>query len=276
MSQTMLGYKEQDSPIHRLTGTTKLILLLMLILTAMLTYDTRVLLATFGVSIIAFKCSKIKFKEVAVVSTFILIFLGVNALAIFIFSPLQGVEIYGTKHDIVHIAGPYVLTWEQLFYEFNVVLKYISVIPMALLFMVATHPSEFAASLNRIGVSYKLAYAVAIALRYIPDIQRDYQDIAFAQQARGLDLSKKEKLMTRIKNMTTVLTPLIFASLERIETISCAMELRAFGSQPKRTWYSAKAFTKYDYLVIGGSVAFFIWGMWLTFSNGTRFYNPFI
>lgn len=68
-------------------------------------------------------------------------------------------------------------------------------IPIAILFMVATNPSEFAASLSKIGVSYKIAYAVAIALRYIPDIQRDYHDIAFAQQARGVDLSKKEKNM---------------------------------------------------------------------------------
>lgn len=30
----------------------------------------------------------------------------------------------------------------------------------------------FAASLNSIGISYKVGYSVAIALRYIPDIQR--------------------------------------------------------------------------------------------------------
>ena len=57
--------------------------------------------------------------------------------------------------------------------------------------MVTTNPSEFAASLNRIGVNYKIAYSVAIALRYIPDVQRDYKDISFAQQARGIEMSKK-------------------------------------------------------------------------------------
>ena len=66
--------------------------------------------------------------------------------------------------------------------------------------MVATDPSEFAASLNKIGVNYKIAYSVSIALRYIPDVQRDYKDISFAQQARGIDMSSKEKLSKRIKN----------------------------------------------------------------------------
>jgi len=81
---------------------------------------------------------------------------------------------------------------------------------MALLFILATNPSEFAASLNKIGVSYKISYSVSIALRYIPDIQREYHDISFAQQARGIDMSKKEKLGKRIKNIYSVLMPLIF------------------------------------------------------------------
>ena len=142
--------------------------------------------------------------------------------------------------------------------------------------MVATNPSEFAASLSKIGVSYKIAYAVAIALRYIPDVQRDYHDIAFAQQARGVDLSKKEKLSKRIKNISSILVPIIFTSMERIETISCAMELRAFGEKKKRTWYSEKSFKKADYIAIGIAVIFFVVSLGFTYMNGSRFYNPFI
>ena len=102
------------------------------------------------------------------------------------------------------MIGPYTVTKEQLFYELNVILKYFATIPMALLFILTTDPSEFAASLNKIGVSYKVAYTVSIALRYIPDVQRDYKDISFAQQARGIDLSSKEKLSKRIKNSAAI------------------------------------------------------------------------
>ena len=56
----------------------------------------------------------------------------------------------------------------------NISLKYFVALPVAILFISATNPSEFAASLNSIGISYKVGYSVAIALRYIPDIQRDY------------------------------------------------------------------------------------------------------
>lgn len=273
---TMIGYSDIDSPIHKLTGASKLIALIIWAVASMITYDTRVLLGMFVISIIVFKISKVKFKQVSFVLYFILIFLLLNNIAIFIFSPYEGVQIYGSRNDLFKIAGPYTITAQQLFYQFNITLKYFSIIPMALLFMVATNPSEFAASLNKIGVSYKIAYSVSIALRYIPDVQRDYQDISFAQQARGIDMSKKEKLTKRIKNSASILMPLIFSSLDRIEAISSAMELRAFGSNKKRTWYNGRAFKLGDYITILVVSIILIIAIMATISNGGRFYNPFI
>lgn len=273
---TMIGYSDIDSPIHKLTGASKLIALIIWAVASMITYDTRVLLGMFVISIIVFKISKVKFKQVSFVLYFILIFLLLNNIAIFIFSPYEGVQIYGSRNDLFKIAGPYTITAQQLFYQFNITLKYFSIIPMALLFMIATNPSEFAASLNKIGVSYKIAYSVSIALRYIPDVQRDYQDISFAQQARGIDMSKKEKLTKRIKNSASILMPLIFSSLDRIEAISSAMELRAFGSNKKRTWYNGRPFKLGDYITILVVSIILIIAIMATISNAGRFYNPFI
>ncbi|MDC4241133.1 energy-coupling factor transporter transmembrane protein EcfT [Clostridium tertium] len=272
----MLEYTNINSPIHKLTGASKLIALIIWALASMITYDTRVLILMFILSIFVFKISKVEFKQVSFVLYFILIFLLLNNLAIFIFSPYEGVQIYGGRTDLFKIAGPYTLTLEQLFYQFNITLKYFSIIPMALLFMVATNPSEFAASLNKIGVSYKVAYSVSIALRYIPDVQRDYQDISFAQQARGIDMSKKERVTKRIKNSAAILMPLIFSSLDRIDTISSAMELRAFGKNKKRTWYSGRKFEKRDYIAILIVSLIFIVAIVATIVNHGRFYNPFI
>lgn len=272
---TMLQYSEIDSPIHRLSGASKLIALILWAVASMITYDTRVLIGMFIFSIIIFKLSKVKFKQISFILYFILIFLLINNIAIFIFSPLQGVEIYGSQTNLFTIAGPYTVTVEQLFYQFNVTLKYFSIIPMALLFIVATNPSEFAASLSKIGVSYKVAYSVAIALRYIPDVQRDYTEISFAQQARGIDMSKKEKVIKRIKNSASILMPLIFSSLDKIETISTAMELRAFGNKKKRTWYSERPFKKGDYITIAIMILLIVIVIMANINNGGRFYNPF-
>lgn len=112
------------------------------------------------------------------------------------------------------------------------------------LFISTTNLSEFAASLNRIGVSYKTSCSVALALRYIPDIQlqREYHDIAQSQQARGIGMGKKASLVRRLKAASSIRMPLILSGMDRIEAISNAMELRGFGKNKKRTWYMARRF----------------------------------
>jgi len=276
MAVEILSYIDRKSPIHALSGATKLAIFLMWSTAAMVTYDTRILLFLFALSIIVFYMSKVKIREVAFVLIFILVFLLLNNIAIYLFAPQQGVAIYGTSHVIFEIAGRYNVTWEQLFYHFNVTLKYFVVIPPALLFIATTHPSEFSASLNKIGVNYKIAYSVSLAFRYIPDIQRDYRTIAQAQQARGIDLSSNEKLGTRVKNAVAIVLPLILTSLDRIEVISNAMELRGFGKNKRRTWYSYKPFKRMDYIVLAIGLIILVVSLIITFQGGSRFYNPFI
>ena len=183
--------------------------------------------------------------------------------------------IYGSKTVLLHLAGRYSVTEQQLLYHANVVLKYTATIPVVILFISTTQPSEFAASLNKIGVSYKVSYSVSLALRYIPDVLDEFHAISLAQQARGVELSGKESLIKRLKGATAILMPLILSSMERIEVVSNAMELRCFGKEPKRTWYRERKFTALDYgtiilgfVLIGISIA-------LQFVNGGPYWNPF-
>src|SRR5690625_4639044 len=275
MAMKMLGYFECPSIIHRLSGFTKLVIFLLWSTAAMLTYDTRILVVLLVLSMVIFKLSKVQVREIRFILYFILFFLLLNNIAIYLFSPQEGVEIYGSSHEIFHIVGRYNLTLEQLFYHINITLKYIVVTPAALLFIITTHPSEFAASLNKIGISYKIGFAVSLSLRYLPDIQRDFRTISQVQQTRGVDFSKNEKLTRRLKNVVSIIMPLIFSSLDRIETISQAMELRSFGKHKKRTWYSERPLMKADWISLSVSIVLFIIAMICTFRNGSRFYNPF-
>lgn len=275
MKNTLLSYQDRDSFVHSLTGATKLLCFAMWSVMGMLTFDTRVLGVMLIISIIIFSVSKIGIRAVSFVLVFMLVFLVMNDLALFLFAPYEGVKIYGSRHDLFRVWGNVFMTQEQLFYEFNVTLKYLCVVPIAIIFISTTDPSEFASSMNRIGINYKIGYAVALALRYIPDIQREYGDISVAQQARGIDISRKEKFGKRIKNAALILVPLIFSSFQRIETISNAMELRRFGEHKKRSWYKARPFAKRDYLVLVLFVGLLIASIVVTYYDGNRFYNPF-
>jgi len=275
-SNPVMSYIPGKSVIHALTGTTKLVFFLLFTFSSMLTYDTRVLLGLMVISFSCFAVSHVKFKDVSFVFWFMVVFLALNNFFIFLFSPDQGTELYGTRVVLCHLFGPYDLTREQLFYHFNISLKYFVALPIALLFITATNPSEFASSLNAVGVSYRIGYSVALALRYIPDIQRDYRNISTAQQARGVELGKKVKLHKRVKNSISVLMPLIMSSLSRIEAISNAMELRGFGKEKKRTWYVQRKFSSRDYIAIAFGAIILTASLIITFHDGNRFWNPFV
>lgn len=274
-AKTVLNYIQRDSFIHDLTGSTKLIIFLLLSTASIITYDIRVILMLLIFCLICFKISKIKIKEISFVLGFILVFLVLNFIFLYLFNPNYGPELYGSRTVLYHIAGRYDITKEQLFYQLNVSSKYFIALPLALMFVSTTNPSELAASLNSIGIPYKIAYSVSLALRYIPDIQEDYHDISLAQQARGIELGKKVKPLTRLKNAVNILLPLILISINRIDTISNAMDLRCFGKNNKRTWYMKKKITYKDYFALFIGVSLFILSLVITFSNGSRFYNPF-
>ncbi len=271
----LLTYAEKDTWIHRLSGVTKMIFFLLWSIVGMITYDTRVLVVMLLISLVVFKISKTEWKQVGTVFLFILFFLVFNLVVIFLFSPYEGEKIYGQRTDLFHLFGNYYVTKEQLFYELNIMLKYFTVIPVVLMFMVTTNPSEFAASLNRIGISYNVGYSIAIALRYVPDVQADFTKIRHAQEARGIEMSKKASLFNRLKSMAAIIFPLIFSSMDRIDVVSNAMELRGFGKNKKRTWYAGRPLKRNDYFVLIFVVVFCAAALIITFLDGSRFYNPF-
>lgn len=272
----LFNYIDRPSGIHRLTGACKLLCLVLWSIAAMTSFYTPLLIAMTIAACVLFRMAKLKVSDISFMLGAMAVFIGMNALLTFLFSPEHGVGIYGTRTVLFKIAGPYVVTAEQLFYHLNVILKSACTIPIVLLFVCTTNPSEFAASLNRIGVSYRISYAVALALRYIPDIQREYRDISLAQQARGTEMSKKASLVNRLKAASTILIPLILSSMERIETISNAMELRGFGKGKNRTWYSGRKFSKGDILCIMVCILLMLLSFTLTALNGGRYFNPFI
>ena len=272
----IFNYIDRESPIHRLTGATTLVCLLLWSFAAMMTYDTRLLAVLPVISIVLFIVSKIRLRDVRFMLGFTLVFMMLNNVLVFLFAPQHGVSLYGTKHVLFSLGGNYVVTKEQLFYHLNLVLKYLATIPIVLLFVCTTQPSEFAASLNRIGVSYSIAYSVSLALRYIPDIQREFHEISQAQQARGIEMSKKQSLVKRLKSASAILIPLILSSMDRIEVISNAMLLRGFGKNKKRTWYMGRPFRKWDILAMMLCALLLAASVWLNARNGGRFWNPFL
>lgn len=245
-----ISYVDTKSPLHALNGITKFALFMAWVTVVLTTFDLRLIgiMIVVGLALLKMTRVPVKVYKPLLLGTGTVLLL--NALFMFLLAPQQGSEFLGSTTPLLALPGAYSLTQETLFYLVTVTLKYFSMFPIALVFVFTTHPTEFAASLNRIGVPYKIAYAVSLTLRYLPEVKNDFVNIMHAQQARGLDISKSTPLFQRLKNVAKILGPLIFSSLDRADEISNAMTLRGFGRHKNRTWYSAKPLTSKDKLTL--------------------------
>lgn len=75
---TVLNYLPRKSPVHALTGATKLAFFLLFTFASMVTYDTRVLIVLMAFSFAAFRLSRIRLREVRFMLVFMLVFLLLN------------------------------------------------------------------------------------------------------------------------------------------------------------------------------------------------------
>ena len=273
MKAKLFDYVERHNAVYDLSGVTKLLCFLLLTAAVMFSYDIRAIAVIMVLSLVFLRMSQIQFRQIKLMLIYVLVFLVFNFILTFVF----GTQIYGTEHVLFRLFGRYVVTSEQMLYQVTKTLKYASVVPLGIIFFLSTNPSELAASINRAGVGYKAAFAFSLTLRYFPDLIRDYQDISAAQQCRGLDLSKKEKLGKRIKNILNITIPLVFSTLERIEIISNTMDLRGFGKEKKRTWYAAKPMKRNDAIALSIALVLFLATVALSvFVNHSKFWNPFV
>ncbi|WP_102343419.1 energy-coupling factor transporter transmembrane component T family protein [Galactobacillus timonensis] len=277
MKLKTFSFAQLDTFIHRLSGVTKLICFLLMTSAVMFTYDIRVIIGIMVFSYILMRIARIRFSQVRLMFVYVFIFLIANFILTFLFNPRYGTEIYGTEHDLFTFGGRYILTQEQLFYQITKFSKYLSVIPLGIIFILTTNPSEFASSLNGIGISYKVGMSLSLTLRYFPDVADDFQAIRLAQEARGLDMSKKASVSSRLKNTSAILAPLLFTTMDRVDLISNAMDLRGFGKSKTRTWYARRPLGKADYVSIAVCALVLAISLYIRFAvNHSFYYNPFI
>lgn len=270
-----LNYVDTGSPLHKLSGVTKFILFIYWITLTLLTFDYRIIGTMLITGMILLALTRVPFRVYRPFAFFMIFVVCFNAMWIFIFSPSQG-EIYiGGRTVLFVITERYTVTAETLWYLMTVASKYLTIFPMALVFILTTHPTEFAASLSKLGVPYKIAYSVSLALRYLPEVSKDFVNIMHSQQARGVDLTKNVSFKKRFGNMTRILIPLILSSLDKTDTISNAMELRGFGKMKNRSWYNVQSLGKADIITFGLMTAFLALYLFLRFNLKTMFWYPF-
>ena len=236
-----------DTYLHKLSGASKTRMFAVLIVVTIMTFDVRILLPLLAVSLVAFFSVKPDWKQIWWLVVLVVIGNITNLVLYWLASPDAGVE-YSNGSTVLYAFSDYlIVTAETMWYLFARMVKMMATFFISLTYILAVTPSEVAAGLYSLRLPYKLCSVVSLALRYIPDIGRDYTNIKISMQCGGVELdAKRASLMTRLKQTVLILVPLIITSFDRIGNIANAMDLRGFGKKKHRTYYSEHEPTKAD------------------------------
>ena len=225
--------------LDRLTGKTKVRLFFAFVLILIATWDIRVILPCFVLSIVALSSLKAHLTSVKAITIFVVFSNLFNLFLVWFINPDYGLEMCGGSTVLFAINSRFFFTAETLWYVLVRFLKLMATFFFGLTFIQCITPSEIAAGMYANKIPYKVCMIVSIAFRYIPDILRDFNNIKISMQARGMELDpKKTSLMERLKQNVLILVPLIVTSFDRVGNIANAMDLRGFGKNKTRTYYS--------------------------------------
>ena len=126
MKSNLFDYIDRDNLIFNLSGLTKLVCFIGLTFAVMFSYDIRYILFVMVLSVIFFAMSGLQFKQIKLMAIYVVVFLAINFVLTYIFSPQYGTEIYGTTHELFRFNSRYTVTEEQLLYQVTKVAKYAS------------------------------------------------------------------------------------------------------------------------------------------------------
>ncbi len=112
-----------------------------------------------------------------------------------------------------------------------------------------TRPQSIVRMLSKLGVPYKYAYILVLAIRYMSVMMSDFQEIYDIQAIRGLRVDSGGTLM-RIRSTLSLFIPLIVASIDRLNDMSIALEVKGFGLSKHRSYAFTEKASLMDAVVI--------------------------
>lgn len=120
-----------------------------------------------------------------------------------------------------------------------------------------TRNEELVLGMIRMGMPYRVGFAISTALRLVPTITSSAVTISQAQRSRGLDLDSGG-IVERLRKFLPLLVPVFISSIRNTNIFGMALESKGFGAREVRTFYLNLQMRTADYLVLGFSILFML------------------
>lgn len=238
-SEYSLRYIPKDSLIHRLYPLTKLGWVFVVAIGLFLYREPRSGLVMLAVVItLALAAARIPVRDL-LGSSRLIFGLGI-LLMIFHFFADPGQPVYS--------IGPLSITDGGL-REGPIFFFRLSVVVLASFVLIwTTDTRDLMVSLSKAGIPYRYAFAVFLALRFLPMVQREVDAVQSAHAIRGR--AGRSRLSHRLKLWQRYMFTVLINGLRKAEATATAIECRSFGAYPDRTYVKDVNFRPAELLFI--------------------------
>ena len=112
-----------------------------------------------------------------------------------------------------------------------------------------TRNEELVLGMIRLGLPYRVGFAISTALRLVPTIASSLLTISQAQRSRGLDL-ESGNIIERVRKYLPLLIPVFISTIRNTNVFGMALESKGFGAREERTFHLQLQMRTADYVVL--------------------------
>jgi energy-coupling factor transport system permease protein len=257
------NYKPRDTIVQRFDPRARLLFFLCAIFAIILVWDVRVMVGWLVFALAVLRLAGLTWGETRrfwlIVIPLLLGFALVTALTGRDLGPatkLQGEHFIATWP--LRFGGLGTLTLglsvERLVFALAQFARMFALATLGLVLTFTINPNHYGVVFRRLGLSDKFAYAADLAFRLVPTVAADFQTTLDAQKARGYELDRAGNLFQQVRNLAPLVVPVTIGTILSGEEIIDAMDLRAFGTTPKRSWVVELQYQRRDYVLIAAGV----------------------
>ncbi len=175
------------------------------------------------------------------------LYMVIVAFALAVWALFLNALFFVNYGEPVLALGPIVVRENALRATMIVAFRLMTLVGPAMVFISNVEPRELIKSLERdLGLPKGLAFALSLAVRLIPLMNRDYEEIMHVRRERGF-----RRIPLTPNDIKTLLTPLVAVGIDRAYWIGIAAELRGFSLR-KRVF--KPGFKLIDYTVMALAV----------------------
>lgn len=209
MNMKIYEYVHRDSLIHRLDPRSKLVWLVTFSALVFMASDAQSTVFLLVLTLLVALAAKLPKKQLWNNTKIFVILMPVAYILLYFL--LLGINVEAFVGGLVFSA------------------KFLVLIFSAVIFTMTTSARDLLLALTKLKVPYSFAFMLTIAIRFIPVISNEINNVINAQRARAYELNFSFKSPLRsVQNFIPIIIPVLMLLLKRSHELSLSIDSRAF------------------------------------------------